>query len=199
MATVTKLGPADHGRLMMLDEFETGDYEEGFKYELIDGRLYVMPMPDADENRVERWLDSALGTYSRDHRDVINFVSNKTRVFVPGRRLTTCPEPDLAAYADYPLDIPFRDLRWQDLHPVLVVEVMTGNARKDLTRNVELYLEIPSIREYWVIDARDDPEQPTLIQHRRHGRRWIVREFPFGSTFRTRLLPGFSLVIDPRQ
>src|SRR5262245_16092790 len=128
MATVTKLGPADQNRRMTLEEFETGNYEEGFKYELIDGRLYVLPLPDTDENRVERWLDTALGDYSRDHRDVINFVCSKPRVFVPGRRLTTCPEPDLAAYDDYPLDLPFRDLRWQDLHPVLVVEVMTGNA-----------------------------------------------------------------------
>ena len=39
MATVLKIGPADHGRPMTLDEFQAGDYEEGYKYELIDGEL----------------------------------------------------------------------------------------------------------------------------------------------------------------
>jgi Uma2 family endonuclease len=199
MATVTKLGPADHGRRMTLEEFETGDYEEGFKYELIDGRLYVSPLPNPDENVLERWLDWELSTYSREHRDVINFVSSKTRVFVPGLRLTTCPEPDLAAYNDFPLGLPFGKLHWRDLSPLLVVEVMTGDNYKDMVRNTQLYLQVPTVREYWVLDAGDDPERPTLIQHRRHGRRWVVHEFPFGSTFKTRLLPGFSLVIDPRR
>src|SRR4029077_5550260 len=115
------------------------------------------------------------------------------------RKKPTCPEPDLAAYADYPLGTPLNELRWQELPPILVVEVMTGGRYKDLVRNVELYLLVPSIKEYWVIDAHDDPDHPSLIQHRRHGRRWIVREFPYGSTFTTKLLPGFRLIIDPRK
>jgi hypothetical protein len=51
------------------------------------------------------------------------------------------------------------------------IEVMTGDEYKDLVRNLDLYFQVPSIREYWVVDARDDPEQPTLIQHRRRGQR----------------------------
>ena len=47
MSTATsdtrQLGPADHGRELTYDEFLAGDYEEGHKYELIDGRLYVSP------------------------------------------------------------------------------------------------------------------------------------------------------------
>jgi hypothetical protein len=38
-----------------------------------------------------------------------------------------------------------------------------------------------------------------LIQHRRYGKRWVVRPFPYGSTFTTKFLPGFELVIDPRK
>ena len=42
MATVTmplRIGPADHGRMMTLDEFEEADLEEGFRYELARGVL----------------------------------------------------------------------------------------------------------------------------------------------------------------
>jgi len=70
---------------------------------------------------------------------------------------------------------------------------------KDLFRNVELYFEVPSIREYWVLDAREDPDHPTMLVHRRYGGRWRVLEVGFGETYTTRLLPGFELLIDPRS
>src|SRR6266851_438244 len=56
MATVLRLGRADHGRPMTLDEFWHSDYEEGYKYELIDGKLYVSPLPNLPGSLVERWI-----------------------------------------------------------------------------------------------------------------------------------------------
>src|SRR5262245_63197984 len=102
MATVAPLGPLDHGRPMLHDEFMAGDYEEGFHYELIDGKLYVTPSPNVPENCVETWLLGKVTAYSQSHLDVINYVTNKARVFVPGRKRTTCPEPDLTAYQGFP-------------------------------------------------------------------------------------------------
>ena len=40
---------------------------------------------------------------------------------------------------------------------------------------------------------------PSLGNFRRYGKRWVVRSFPYGSTLTTKLLPGFSLLIDPRK
>jgi hypothetical protein len=48
------------------------------------------------------------------------------------------------------------------------------------------------------VDARDDPEQPTLRVHRRQGKKWVIKDFAFGETYTTSLLPGFRLLIDPR-
>lgn len=195
-----KLGPADHGRPVLLDEYEAADFEPGYKYEIIDGRVCVSPFPNPPENVLDTWLYTAVLFYSHDHPDVVNYVTAKPRVFVPGRRRATVPEPDFAAYHDFPRARPFREVRWRDVSPVLVSEVLVeGDPRKDLERNVELYLAVPSIKEYWVIDGRDDPGEPTLIQHRRYGQRWVVREYPYGSTFTTKLLPGFTLLIDPRK
>lgn len=201
MSTVQlKLGPADHDRPLSLDDFESADYEPGFRYEIIDGRLYVSPEANFAESVLERWLDRKLSRYSEDHPEVINFVAVKSRVFVHKRKRATVPEPDLTAYRDLDLSRPFRDIHWRDLGPLLVAEILVeGDAHKDLTRNLELYFDVPSVREYWVLDGRDDPDEPTLIQHRRYGQRWLVRSFPYGSTFATKLLPGFSLVIDPRK
>jgi hypothetical protein len=35
--------------------------------------------------------------------------------------------------------------------------------------------------------------------HRRYGERWKVIDLAYGDTYTTRLLPGFTLTIDPRN
>ena len=78
--------------------------------------------------------------------------------------------------------------------------MLGDDPKKDLTRNVELYLQVPTIREYWVFDTlRDGAERPHLIAHRRWGGRWRVLEVAPGGTCTTRLLPGFRLIVDPRR
>lgn len=199
MAVQLKLTPADHGVRLTLDDFESAEFKPGSRYEIIDGRLYVSAEPDPAENVIEGWLFFYLRMYAVSRPDVLNYVTPKGRVFVHARENATVPEPDVTAYADFPLDLPLLDIHWEDTSPVLVCEVLRSDIAKDLERNVDLYLAVPSVREYWVIDAWDDPEHPTLIQHRRHGKRWVVRRFEYGTTFTTKLLPGFSLLIDPRK
>src|SRR5947209_11113788 len=168
MATVLKIGPDDHGRPMSLEEFMAGDYEEGYQYELIDGKLYVSPLPNLPFDFLERWINLNLVRYAQQHPEVVNYVSPKARVFVPGRPGVTNPEPDVAAYHDFPLGQDLRTLRWQDVSLVLVVDVLSEtDPDKDLVRNVRLYRQVPSIRVYWVIDGLADPNRPTLTAYRR--------------------------------
>lgn len=194
-----ELGPTEHDRPMTLAEFEASDFAEGYKYELIAGRLYVTCEPDLSEDWVEKWLFRRVLFYSLERSNVINFVTDKARVFVPGR-LATVPEPDLAAYHDFPIHLPIGVMRWQDVSPLLVGEVLSPNdPHKDLIRNVQLYLRVPSIREYWLVDGRKDPDRPTMRVHRRHRNHWRTIDLVYGDVYTTRLLPGFRLVIDPRK
>jgi Uma2 family endonuclease len=194
-----ELGPHSHGRAMTLDEFVAASSEEGFQYELIDGKLYVSPQADQPQNYVELWVFGALFLYSLQHPSIINHVSNKARVFVPGRRKVTNPEPDVACYRDFPKDVPFETIRWQDIAPILVVEVASdSDPDKDLVRNVDLYRQVPTIEEYWIFDTRENPAQPTMLAYRRRGKTWRKLQLAHGETYATPLLPGFALVIDPR-
>jgi Uma2 family endonuclease len=199
MATVTRLGPADHGRAMTLDEYLHGDYQEGYRYELIDGRLYVSPAADMPHDAWHGWFADHLRPYTRQHPEVVNYLAHAPRVFVPGQPATTAPEPDLAVYQGAPES--FAELDWETMSPVLVVEILSDdNPDKDLVRNVELYLQVPSIKEYWVLDPRENADEPTLTVYRRYGRRWrkpIVLQY--GDTYTTGMLPGFTLCIDPRS
>jgi Uma2 family endonuclease len=195
-----ELGPADHGRPITNEELAAADFVVGYQYEVIDGRLFVSYEPDAPEHWVERWLLLKLYIYSLQRPDVINYVCNKPRVFVHARRRETIPEPDIAAYQGFPVELPIRELRWEDVSPLVVVEILCGDPTKDFVRNVRLYLQVPTIREYWVIDTGDDPDRPTLYVYRRRGDRWQQRiEINYGETYTTRLLPGFELLLDPRR
>jgi len=200
MGTVLEFGLADHGRPVSTKKLESASYEAGYRYEIIEGRLYVSPEAKIPENRLENWLFKKLWNYADRNGEIINYVSNKARVYVPSEKRTTVPEPDLAAYSNYPLDDPFASVDWRDVSPILVAEVLyAADPFKDLVRNVALFLQVPSIREYWILDARIDAEKPNMIVRRRHGKRWIVREYAYGQKYTTKLLPGFTLRIDPRR
>lgn len=200
MATLIKIGPADHGRSMSLEEFEAGDHREGYQYELIDGKLYVSPLPDLPQGLAEHWIFRKLLRYSDDRPDVINFVYGKCRVFVPGRPGVTNPEPDVTAYKDFPLDLPIQEVRWEDVSPVLVVEVLSpDDPDKDLVRNVELYELVPSIKEYWILDTRENVEHPCLLVYRRgRGRKWRRLSVEADERYTTPLLPGFAITLNLR-
>jgi Uma2 family endonuclease len=205
MPTITKIagkrfGPRDQGHSMTFDEFMEANYQEGYQYELIDGELYVSPTPNLPQNRVETWIGLKLQQYSLQHPEVINYVTSKARVIVPGRPRATAPEPDQAVYHRFPLDQPFKKIRWQDVSPILVVEVVSrDDPYKDLVRNVKLYLQVPTIQEYWLLDPRKNPERPIFRVHRRQGRKWRIVQPAFGEVYTTKLLPGFALIIDPRS
>lgn len=195
MTTQLYLTPRDRGRPLSLEEFESARSLEGYHYELINGKLEVSPLPDLPHEELRDWLRDALNDYAKRHPDAINHVKAPARVFVPGRRPTTAPEPDVAAYHGFPLDLPRSQRRWQDHSPILVAEILSEDtADKDLVRNRRLYLRIPSIREYWILDPRQDADRPSLTIYRRWGRRWQNPiEVPAGAAYTTRLLPDFEL------
>jgi len=120
----------------------------------------------------------------------------------PQSEHATRPEPDVAAYSDYPHHLPRKQRRWADISPFLVVEIVSEyDPKKDLVRNVELYADVPTIKEYWVIDPRPDPDRPALRVYRRRGKGWQKPiDVPFGGVYESpRTLPGFRLVVDPDQ
>ena len=75
MATVTiplRIGPADHGRTMTLEEFEEADFEQGYRYELARGVLEVSEIP-GELHAVIVWAAlRAIAGYDREHPGVIH-------------------------------------------------------------------------------------------------------------------------------
>jgi len=193
------LTPADAGRDMSLEDFERANGEEGWDYELIDGRIEVSPTPELPHDSLLSWLNPRFIDYSRAHPEIINYLSNHPRVYIPNRPAPTCPQPDFAAFQGFPVHLPYRQRRWRDVSPLLVVEIISPDYRKkDLVRNVELYLQSPTIREYWIFDPLADADGWFMRVYRKRGRAWQKPiDVPLGATYTTRLLPDFSLIVDP--
>ena len=200
MRTKIYLTPADHGRPLSWEEFASADAEEGYRYEMIEGRVFVSPTPNMPHNSYEKWLETLLSAYALEHPEVLQYVTRPARVFLPDRAEgITAPEPDVACYAEYASNPFASDADWRDYSPILVVEVISADtADKDLVRNRRLYLQVPSIQEYWILDPREGVEGLTMLVYRRRGRRWeACRTVAAGETYTTPMLPGFALVLDP--
>jgi Uma2 family endonuclease len=195
MRTQVYLTPKDQGRPLTLEEFEHAAGAEGYRYELINGRVDVSPIPEYPHEALCQKIERQLLAYAAQNPEILADVKGPARVIVPGRRATTAPEPDVAAYRDLPSDRPPSRIRWRDISPVLVVEVLSEDtAAKDLVRNRRLYLRVPSIREYWIVDPRQDGDRPSLLVYRRWGARWRrpLHVAP-GASYSTPLLPDFIL------
>src|SRR5205823_3757968 len=75
-ATVTsvRIGPADHGRRMTLEEFREAEEEPGYRYELARGGLEVTEVANDPHGQIVSNLHCAFVDYHRQHPGVIRRV-----------------------------------------------------------------------------------------------------------------------------
>lgn len=187
------LGPADHGLALALEAFEAAEFELGWRYDLVDGRLEVGPEANLPHDRAAMALSDLFAEYGAQHPDAFSHRSLRSPVFPRGGRSSI--GPDLALFQG--LRPEAEDQHWRDLQPQVVVEVISpGQARKDLVRNRRCYAEVPSIREYWVLDPRRGRELTTLLALSRasESEPWTERLIPPGGRHESQVFPG--LVVD---
>ena len=120
--------------------------DDGNKYELIRGELFVTPPPSVDHEEVLARLSTVLTRYVEKHglgrvyhpRAVVRFERSEA-------------EPDLMVRS-----VPFGVYgnAWEKLPPpLLVVEVLSPfTRRRDLVEKREYYLDAGAA-EYWVLDG----------------------------------------------
>lgn len=188
---VLHLGPADAGREVDHGDFERAELAPGHRYELVAGKLSVTPAPNMPHWQVQTWFLERLNDYARSHPDVLALAATPSRVITRALGGVTDVEPDVAAYREFPRGS--RSARWEDVSPLLVVEVVSdSDPRKDLVRNREIYWRVPSILEYWIVDPRP-ATAPSMLALVRGSQAWAERPVSSGGAYRTDLLPGLTL------
>ncbi len=186
------IGPTDHGRIISLQELEIAREEPGYVYEIIDGVLNVSPRATPYHDGWVYWGFELLNTYAKQNPKTINFVSQNAEVAVPGRKGVTRPCPDVSAYRNFPRTV-LKD--WTKISPMVVLEVVSPrHAMKDIIRNRNLYWAVRSIAEYWIIDPREEPEEPVFyaLVRRPRAKTWVEHIIPWGATYKARALPGLK-------
>jgi Uma2 family endonuclease len=121
--------------------------DDGNKYELVRGDLFVTPAPSYAHETIASILVSILVPYVQAH--------NLGRVHTPRAVVRARPdtevEPDLLVRP-----IAATNMTWEQAPlPLLVVEIVSDTTRRrDFVEKRKLYIEL-GIPEYWIID----PEQ----------------------------------------
>jgi Uma2 family endonuclease len=186
IATPLRIGPADHGRAMTLDEFLEAEEAEGYRYELARGVLEASEVPDDPHGDVVASLFDAISRYRRDHPGVIRRYGggNEFRFWLPG--MISGRNPDLGVVLrGAPKD-------WRGWRiPVLAAEVVSrGSVKRDYVTKREEYLAY-GLQEYWIVD----PLKLQVTVLTRHGDTWDEAVFRDDQVIASLVLPGFATTV----
>lgn len=187
MATATRrIGPADHGRRMSLDEFVEAEFEGGWLYELARGVIDATEVPGIHHGRIVGRITELFVVYHLQHPGVINYRANgsECRLRLPG--MQSDRHPDQALYLKPP---PPGASPWTRWVPEVVVEVVSrGGESRDYVEKREEYLRV-GVTEYWILD----PSRREMRVHHRAGDVWEESTVSAESWYRTHLLPGLEV------
>ncbi len=179
-------GPGDNGILMTPAEFDRADFEEGYRYELINGVLIVAPIPSEGEIDPNGELEYLLRHYRRNYPrgSALDATLTERIVHVGDNRRRV----DRVIWAG----LGRRPQKHET--PTIVVEFVSRRKR-DQVRDYETKRDeyLPAgVKEYWVIDRF----QRTLTVFRRKAGKISKQVVHEHRVYKTSLLPGFELPLD---
>jgi Uma2 family endonuclease len=134
-------------RLLSFEEFL--DFDDGTElneYELVDGRLVLMPEPDDWHEAIAAFLDFMFQLSARDAGLPLT-TRKRTALYLQeayGRR------PDVAV-----IDKPKSYMGKRGIYttPYMIVEIASSNWSTDLVEKLEEYEKL-GVTEYWIVDYR---------------------------------------------
>jgi len=186
VAMPQKIGLADRGRAMTLEEFMEAEETDGYRYELARGVLEVSEVPDDPHGVVVSNLYDAVSRYRRDHPAMIHRYGggDEFRFWLP--RMISDRNPDLGVVL-WGAAKAWRGRRI----PALAAEVVSqGSIERDYQTKREEYLAY-GLLEYWIVD----PLQRQVTVLTRRGDAWDEAVFRNEQVIGSLVLPGFATTV----
>lgn len=182
-ASTLRIGPADNGRAMTLEEFQDAEEEEGYRYELARGVLEVTHVPNDPHGQIVFNLYSALARYYQSHPGKIRRYggAGEFRFWLPG--MISGRNPDAAVV----LEGTPRNTRGRRPASLAVEVVSVGGEARDYETKREEYLAY-GLFEYWIVD----PQARKVTALYRDGNAWVERVFQGDQAIESYALPGFA-------
>ena len=174
--------------LLTVADLDAFPEDDGNRYELIEGELYVSRAPGIPHQRVLLNLEIGLSDYLK---------RNPVGILVPGAG---------AIFSDYDAVIPdlafVRHERWDEVVTGdkftgaldIVIEILspgTQNRKRDLPAKRKLYAKY-AIAEYWIVDSE---HQSVLIFRLREQSLEEVATLTGDEELSSPMLPGFQLKV----
>ncbi len=191
--TLIKIGLADHGRRMTMDEFLDAEEEPGYLYELARGVLEVSEVPNDPHGEVIHKLHTAFVVYDLAHPGLIRWIGHGSDIRLRIPEMISDRHPDLAiVFRGTP-----RNARGRR-PPRLVVEVVSPgkDARdRDYVAKREEHLAL-GLEEYWIVDPR--LQQVTILSRTEgnDGPTWAEQAFRGGEAIASPILPGLATTVE---
>ena len=138
--------------------------DDGNKYELVRGELFVTPPPTDPHETIGARLTRLIDPFVEQHG--LGFVYRPRAVM---RFQGSEVEPDLMVRQVHPS----AKARWDDAPiPILIVEILSpGTRRRDQVQKRSLYMDA-GVAEYWMID----PERSAIVVVRPDVAELLVRD-----------------------
>lgn len=160
--------------------------EDGNKYEIIQGELFVTPPPSTDHQRVSRGAFRKIDAYVEEH--------NLGEVFYAPFMVRLTPdepvEPDLVYVRKNRLEI--IDRAGINGAPDLVIEILSPNKPQyDRVTKFNRYLQV-GVPEYWILDPKSRTAEQFALEEGKYSRMEPTEEGVIGS----RVIDGLRLILD---
>jgi Uma2 family endonuclease len=183
-STQLRIGPADRGRQMSLDEFREAEEEEGYRYELAGGVLEVTEVPNTPHRRVVGNLYRAIARYDVEHPGVIETFGGgaEFRLWIAG--MGSGRNPDLGVV----LEGTAPDARGRT-QPALGAEVVSAGSRTRGYQSKKAEYLAFGLREYWIVD----PAERKLTLLVRGDASWTEQVFQGDQTIDSSALPNLGV------
>jgi len=182
--------PIATGTRLTIEEFlDLPDTELREKMELDDGELYIMPRPRSVHQFLAVYLFLHIANY------IESFAEPPASVFVD-QIIILSREPRRALAPDLAVTLAGNAYQivggYFEGVPDIVVEVLSGDRRRDLVRKRQLYAEA-GVREFWIVDPRNDTATLLELSDGEYAERSALT---VSDTLSTPLLPGLSIPLN---
>jgi hypothetical protein len=183
--TAIKVGPADHGRIMSLADFDHAEVQEGYLYELSRGVIDVSEVPNKSHFILVHAIRQQFYAFLTSHFGVIFSIGAGNECKLLSESYDSERHPDLSIYKTPPPDV--ADY-WRVWIPEIVIEVVSkSSARRDYGEKREEYRDL-GISEYWIFDSF----KKEMLALRRAKGDWEESHIQSPQLYTTPLLPGFE-------
>ena len=162
------------------------EWNDGKRYELIDGTAYMVAAPPPNRQRISLKLSRLFGDFLEGKSCEVFTAPFDVRLF-PQKNLSddTVVQPDLLVVCDKTK----LDQRGCNGAPDLVIEILSpSNNGSEMFHKFQKYLEA-RVREYWIIN----PETQVVQAHILENDHYISTVYQNDDVIPVSILSGFSI------